>query len=154
MEAAEMQNWLIFANLAITTIVTIFLQIKSNNNNKKDTLDQQLIEIQRISFYDPFVEDIQFTNRWDELKENYLKGKLDEETKKQFLKYDVYTEMIFNFLYNSYEFYKKEKKLLNYVTFKEWLNTHKRCWLNPLCEHINRESYGRELYYMVEDWLK
>lgn len=63
METAEIQNWLIFANLVITTIVTICLQVKSNNNNKKDTLDQQLIEIQRISFYDPYVEDMQFTNR-------------------------------------------------------------------------------------------
>ena len=74
METAEIQNWLIFANLVITTIVTICLQVKSNNNNKKDTLDQQLIEIQRISFYDPYVEDMQFTNRWDELKEDYDDG--------------------------------------------------------------------------------
>ena len=50
--------------------------------------------------------------------------------------------------------YKNEKILLNYVDFKSWVRTHQQCWKNPLQEHSNREVYGKDMYDMVEDWLR
>jgi hypothetical protein len=154
MSAEELQNWLIAISLVVTTVVTIILQIKSNKNNQKEFLDKQLIELQRMSFYDPFVEDKNFTKNWLELKTKYENKTICEAEKNQFLKYDVYTEMLFNFLEMSCKIYSKEKDLLNYVDFKSWIRTHSECWKNPIDAHSNRDVYGKKIYNMVDDWLK
>ena len=103
--------------------------------------DKQLIELQKISFYDPFLEDENFTNQWEQMKENYKNETLDKESRKNFLKYDVYTEMLFNFIRMSLDTFKSEKELLKYVDFKDWVRTHSTCWQKPLKEHSNREVY-------------
>lgn len=154
MNADVIQNWLVASSLAVTTIVTIVIQIRTTQNNQKEFLDKQLIELQRISFYDPFLEDENFTNQWNQMKVNYKNGNLEQHDKEKFLKYDVYTEMLFNFIERSFCVYKNEKNLLNYVDFKSWVRTHQQCWKNPLQEHSNREVYGKDIYYMVEDWLR
>lgn len=154
MNADVIQNWLVASILAVTTIVTIVIQIRTTQNNQKEFLDKQLIELQRISFYDPFLEDENFTNQWNQMKVNYKNGNLEQHDKEKFLKYDVYTEMLFNFIERSFCVYKNEKNLLNYVDFKSWVRTHQQCWKNPLQEHSNREVYGKDIYYMVEDWLR
>lgn len=154
MNADVIQNWLVASSLAVTTIVTIVIQIRTTQNNQKEFLDKQLIELQRISFYDPFLEDENFTNQWNQMKVNYKNGNLEQHDKEKFLKYDVYTEMLFNFIERSFCVYKNEKILLNYVDFKSWVRTHQQCWKNPLQEHSNREVYGKDMYDMVEDWLR
>ena len=132
----------------------IVLRFQTKAIQHKEFLDKQLIELQRISFYDPFLEDENFTNQWNQMKVNYKSGSLEQRDKEKFLKYDVYTEMLFNFIERSFSVYKNEKKLLNYVDFKSWVRTHQQCWKNPLQEHSNREVYGKDMYYMVEDWLR
>ena len=154
MNTTATQNWIMLVSLLVTMGTTIFLQIKSNNNTQKEFLDKQLQEIQRLSFYDSFVENENYTNSWVLNKELYNRKELNNEDLNNFLKYDVYTEMIFNFLEMSFKFYKTEKKLLNYVDFKSWLRIHAKCWQNPLQEHSNREVYGDKLCDMVDRWLK
>jgi len=154
MNTTATQNWIMLVSLLVTMGTTIFLQVKSNNNTQKEFLDKQLQEIQRLSFYDPFVENQNYTNSWVLNKELYNRKELNNEDLNNFLKYDVYTEMIFNFLEMSFKFYKTEKKLLNYVDFKSWLRIHAKCWQNPLQEHSNREVYGDKLCDMVDRWLK
>ena len=154
MNTTATQNWIMLVSLLVTMGTTIFLQIKSNTNTHKEFLDKQLQEIQRLSFYDSFVENENYTNSWVLNKELYNRKELNNEDLNNFLKYDVYTEMIFNFLEMSFKFYKTEKKLLNYVDFKSWLRIHAKCWQNPLQEHSNREVYGDKLCDMVDRWLK
>lgn len=154
MSSTTTQNWIMLLSLIVTMGITVFLQVQSNKGTQKIFLDKQLQEIQRLSFDAPFVEDENYTKTWIANKEKYNKHELNEEDLKCFLKYDVYTEMIFNFLEMSFKFYKTEEKLLNYVDFKSWLRMHFQCWQNPLQEHSNREVYGDELCDMVDKWLK
>lgn len=152
--AEVIQNWLVAISLVVTTFVTIFIQIRMNQNNQKEFLDNQLIELQRISFYNPFLEDEDFTNQWNQMKEKYKSGELDKESREKILKYDVYTEMIFNFIEMSFKVYKNERDLLNYVDLKSWIRTHQQCWQNPLKSHSNRDVYGKEISDMVDNWIK
>lgn len=154
MSAEEIQNWLVAVSLLVTTIVTIALQLISNRNNQKEFLDKQLIELQRLSFYDPFVEDINYTHQWNYFKEQYNNNGLSQEDLNRFLKYDIYTEMLFNFIEMSLKVYKTEKRLLKYVDFKSWVRTHAECWKNPLEAHSNREVYGDKMCDMIDKWLK
>ena len=152
--AEVIQNWLVAISLVVTTIVTIIIQISANRNNQKEFLDKQLIELQRISFYDPFLEDEDFTNQWNQMKEKYRSGNLDKESRNNFLKYDVYTEMLFNFIEMSFNVYKTERDLLNYVDLKSWIRKHQQCWQNPLQDHSNREVYGNKICDMDDNWIK
>ena len=124
-------NFIVFlGNIIVTRNLSIQTQKDVSKEKQKTFLDQQLFELQRLSFYDPFVED-----------------------KKQFLKYDIYTEMIFNFMRQSLDFYKNEDDLLNYVDFKSWIRDHHLCWKNPLQEHSNREVYGEDMWEIIDKWL-
>lgn len=147
-------NVLTFLSIFATIVTTFVLHHLSNINNKKTFLDNQLIELQRLSFYDTFVEDENYTHKWVETKEKYLNKQLSEEEIKKFLKYDVYTEMLFNFIEKALTIYKTEEKLLNYIDFKSWIRTHAECWKKPLEEHSNREVYGDNMSDMIDKWLK
>lgn len=57
MDAITAQNWIMTASLVITMATTIVLQIKSSKESQKTFLDKQLFELQRMSLYDPFMED-------------------------------------------------------------------------------------------------
>jgi len=141
-------------NIILSTWIAIGLYYKSKRDVEESALYSELLEIQRFSFYDPFLEDKNYTQQWDTLKEKYEKNELNGEELNKFLKYDAFTEIIFNFLYKSFRFYKSEKKLLEFVDFESWLDTHKKCWKNPIQAHSNRKVYGQKMFNMVENWLK
>lgn len=150
----EIQNWLIVLNLIVTTIITWLLYTKSKKETRKNLLNSQLLELQRLSFENPFLENEEYTKQWNILREKYIDKKYNEFDVKEFLKYDVYTEMIFNFIEISLEIYTTEKELLNYVDFKSWVRTHSLCWRNPLKEHSNRDVYSEKMCNFIDKWLK
>ena len=125
----------------------------SKEEKQKDFLNMQLIEIQRMSFYDPFVENPNYTVQWNILK-NKFNNKDNDLDINSFLKYDVYTEMIYNFIEMSLKVYKTEEDLLNYIDFKSWVRNHAQNWKNPLQAHSNREVYGDKMCDMIDKWLK
>lgn len=153
MNADEVQNWIITINLIVTTIVTFYLYFKSKTDNQKNTLDSQLIELQRLAFENPYLENENYTNEWNTLREKYVNKEQDWDVDK-FLRYDAYTEMIFNYVEMSLKVYKTEEKLLKYVDFKSWIRTHTQNWQNPLQAHINREVYDDKMCDMIDKWLK
>ena len=97
MDAITAQNWIMTASLVITMATTIVLQIKSSKESQKTFLDKQLFELQRMSLYDPFMEDKKYTSKWNDFKLDYQNDKLSDAEQHKFLKYEVYTEMLFNF---------------------------------------------------------
>ena len=154
MSAEIVQNWLIAISFVVSTIVTIVIQVRVNTNNKKALLNQQLFEIQRLAFNYPHVDNKDYTTQWSDLKVKYKHGILKDRGLDDFLKYDVYTEMIYNLIEMSMQVYKKEKDLLNYIDFKSWLRVHAQNWKNPLEEHSNRDVYGNKMCDMIDNWIK
>lgn len=125
----------------------------SNEEKQKDFLNAQLFELQRLSFYDPYLENDNYTKEWDSLKGKYQNDDLLEDEKNKFIKYDIYTEMLFNFIYKSLEFYKTKEKMEEFVDFKSWVNTHKAAWKNPLQTNSNKDVYGEEMFNLVNSWI-
>ena len=157
MDVNLIETCIVGVNAVVTAVLSVKLYILTNIENRKNALDIRLAELQKLSFQNTFLEDKMFTEQWNNLRAQYLNNTLEQgkdRNRDRFLKYDVYTEMLFNFLEMSYKVYKKEKDLLNYIDFKSWFRIHSACWKNPLQEHSNREVYGKEIYDMVEDWLK
>lgn len=153
MSADIVQNWIITINLIVTTIVTFYLYFKSKTDNKKNALDSQLLELQRLAFENPYLENENYTNEWNMLREKYVNKEQNWDVDK-FLRYDAYTEMLFNYVEMSLKVYKTEEDLLKYVDFKSWIRNHTQNWQNPLQAHINREVYGDKMCDMIDKWLK
>lgn len=153
MSADIVQNWIITVNLIVTTIVTFYLYFKSKTDNKKNALDSQLLELQRLAFENPYLENENYTNEWNMLREKYVNKEQNWDVDK-FLRYDAYTEMLFNYVEMSLMVYKTEEDLLKYVDFKSWIRIHTQNWQNPLQAHINREVYGDKMCDMIDKWLK
>lgn len=153
MSADIVQNWIITINLIVTTIVTFYLYFKSKTDNKKNALDSQLLELQRLAFENPYLENENYTNEWNMLREKYVNKEQNWDVDK-FLRYDAYTEMLFNYVEMSLMVYKTEEDLLKYVDFKSWIRNHTQNWQNPLQAHINREVYGDKMCDMIDKWLK
>lgn len=159
------QSFIMFVALCFTGWQTWFLHNKSKEETRrlfkisaeekqKDFLNSQLIELQRMSFYDPFVENEKYTQQWNDLRERYIRGDLHDTELDNFLKYDVYTEMLYNFIEMSLKVYRTSENLLNYVDFKSWVRTHKQNWQKPLKEYSNREVYGDKMCDIIDKWLK
>ena len=152
MNADEIQNILITANLIATMGVTCWLQYKSKREDQKRFLDNQLAKLQELSFEYPFLEDEKFTKEWNNMKKSYNSKSC--ENKCDFLRYDVYTEMLFNFIAQSFIHFKTEEKLMQYIDFKTWVRMHATCWQNPLSDHSNRDTYGDKFCDMIDRWIK
>lgn len=148
------QNWILVLTIIVSTFSAFWINRNSNINLKKDRLNSILLEIQRLSFSDPFVEDNSYTRQWNKLKDDYQNNRLPEQQKHKLLKYDVYTEMIYNYMELALKVYKTEKELLEYVDFKSWVSTHALNWKNPLKENSNQEVYSKYMCKMIDKWLK
>ena len=126
----------------------------SNLEQYKTFLNQQLFEIQRLCFQHPHVDNPDYTEQWNDLKKKYKNNELDGRGLDDFLKYDVYTEMIYNYIESSLKVYKTEEELLEYVNFKMWVRNHAQNWSNPLEEHSNRDVYGDAMCDMIDRWIR
>jgi len=154
--STALQNGLIFLTLVVTICVSFGLHIKGRDENIKQNLDARLFSLQQLSFEKPFLEETKFTSNWIQLRQKYLSSKspLTPIEIDKCLQYEVYCEMLFNFIEDSYNFYKDENKMLKYVAFKQWVRTHKSWWQTPLEEHSNHDTYNPKLCVIIENWLK
>lgn len=154
MSAGAIQNWLIVLNLLFTSGLACFLHYSTIRNNRKKFLNDKLFKLQEFSMKYPFLENPYYCKNWDILKENFKNKNLTDKEIENFLQYDVYTEMLFNYIEESYNFYKCEKKMLADVDLKSWIRTHAACWKNPLIEHSNHDTYKKEVRDLIDNWIK
>jgi len=124
-----------------SAIITLYV----NKNTKRKYLDDQLDALLKIALQYPYLESPSFINNWNE---NKHLGKED------YLRYDIYCNLLFNFLARVAEFYSYDKiKIENYVTAKNWIRLHKECWLNPIDAFENIDSYDKKFKELVAEYL-
>ncbi len=108
-------------------------------------LDDQLDSLLKIALQYPYLENPDFIKTWNE---NKTSGK-DE-----YLRYDLYCTLLFNFLARLSSHYKyNRKKIDNYVAAKDWIRLHKEYWLNPVNTFENVDSYDKQFKQLITDYL-
>ena len=88
-DATEIQNWIMIVNIILSTCIAFWLNYKSKKDTLESSLYSELLEIQRYSLYDTFLEDKNYTKQWDTLKERYEKNELNGDETNKFLRYDA-----------------------------------------------------------------
>ena len=127
---------------ASTSAIVSFSIVKFNT--KRD-LDNQLDSILKIAIQYPYLESDEYTKSWNS------KAKADDN----FLRYDLYCTLIFNFLSRLCAFYKhNQAKIESHINMKSWVRQHARYWRDPTTAYENVDTYDRPFVQLVEDYLK
>jgi hypothetical protein len=126
----------VFASL-ISVIIALYL----NRKNKRDQFDRQLHEIIAISIQYPYLENIDFCQRWDPQLVN---------TDERYQRYELYCALIFNFLELVARYYNYNKnRIIKILDIEGWIRIHEYCWKKPSIPHENTDGYDSEFKKFV-----
>ena len=130
---------------AVVAIVSAFLAYRFKRADGKAELEKELNRILEISIQYPHFEYQPFTNDWDNHR-----GKDDII----YLRYDIYCNLLFNFLHHVYEYYGGDrKKIEDYVDVRTWIRLHRQNWLHPVDENENIDGYDQPFRTFVNSYL-
>lgn len=151
------KTWIMLGGLIVSfigLIISNYMIIKVNKRTTRRELDNMLFNLQKISFENPYLEDEYFISGWDKFKDSYKSKQIQNENEyEKYLRYEIYCEMLFNFLEESYNFFENEEKMLNYVAFDYWVRTHKIWWKNPLEDNSNENIYNNKVQKLIKKWI-
>ncbi len=132
------------ATLISATIFTV-ISIWITRLNKKAKIDNQLESILKIAIQYPYLESEDFTNGW---KSNF------DRNDEKYLRYDVYCELLFNFLSDLASHYHYNKnKIEGYIAIKEWVRLHGKYWKDPSLSYGNIDSYDEKFIQIIDSYL-
>lgn len=130
--------------ISATTSAAVSLLI-ANRNNKK-SIDDQLDALLKIAIQYPYLESEDFNNSWT--------SKFDKSNE-QFLRYEIYATMVFNFLSRLSAFYgHKAEKVENHIAAKAWARQHAKYWRDPSTAYENVDTYDKNFVDLINDYLK
>jgi len=152
-EKFEVISLFVVAVGALAAATSAYFSAKSSKTtlelykkDRKEKLHDELNTILKIGIEYPYLESKDFTYKWNELKctgnENYLR-------------YDMYCNLIFNYIHHICEYYCYNKEEIEgFVDVKTWLRIHRQCWLNPMDENENVDGYDEKFRQFVNSYLK
>lgn len=128
----------------LSSVVASTVALKINSYNSLKSLNDQLDAILKIAIQYPYLENPSFCSSWNENKD------LDKD---EYLRYEMYCNLIFNYLERLCKYHKfNRKKINNHLDIKGWIMIHKDCWLNPTISNEN-DGYDTRLKKLIENYL-
>lgn len=142
-----------------TLIAAVYAAISANRSKKsldttiilekqkrEEKLKDELNRILEIGIEYPYFESKPFTELW-----TLNKSSQDEK----YLRYDMYCNLIFNYLNHVFEHFDKNKtKVEDFVDIKTWIRLHKYNWENPVDENENIDGYGEDFRKFINSYIK
>lgn len=131
---------------AITAGVSAYLSYYFKQSDKKDALDKELNRILDIVVQYPYFEYTYFTNDWINHR---------EENDEKYLRYDIYCNMVYNFLHHVFVFYNGRKNLIEeYIDVKSWIRVHKQNWQYPRDSNENIDGYDDAFRNFINSYIQ
>ncbi len=129
-------------SVSISAIITIWYNRRAYQRN----LDEQLDLILKLAFEYPQMENEEFIATWDPTKSSSLE---------EFIRYDLYCTLLFNFLSRLSAFYKYEiVSIEKHVSIRDWVRIHRGYWNKPLHTYENSEAYDPKFVRLINDLLR
>jgi hypothetical protein len=130
----------------ISSCVASIVALSINKHNSLKSLNDQLDNILKIAIQYPYLESSAFTSTW--------KANKDSEDEK-YLRYESYCTLVFNYMERLCLFYKcNPQKIETHLNIKDWIRTHKDCWLYPSMPFENTDGYSDNFKKLIESYLK
>lgn len=138
---------------ALAAAISAFYSARSSQitlslykKEKKEKLHDELNRILEIAVEYPYLESSLFTSKWLQYRET------DAE---KYLRYDMYCNLLFNYLHHVCEYYNYNKKEIeSFVDVKTWIRLHKLNWQNPVDENENIDGYDENYRAFINSYIK
>ena len=110
---------------------------------KEEKLVDKLNKILEIAIQYPYMESRPFTSKWVQFKDS------EDE---RYLRYDMYCNLIFNYIEDVYTFFDHDKKKIeDFIDdIKFWIRLHKYNWQNPVIESENIDAYKEDFRSFIK----
>jgi hypothetical protein len=119
--------------------------VKLYDQEQMEKLIQDLNKIIEIGIQYPYLESKPFTSKWVE------NMNLNDE---RYLRYDMFCNLIFNYLSHVYNYFGKDKKQIeDFVDIKSWIRLHKYCWQKPVDENENIDAYDDDFRRFINSYI-
>jgi hypothetical protein len=126
---------------SVATIVTLTINRRDSINKLNDQLD----DILKIGIQYPYLESPKFTETWLENRES-----IGED----YLRYENYCTLVFNYMETLCEYYKYNKtKIEAHLNLRDWIRVHKQCWEHPSTPFENADSYDEKFKRLINTYL-
>lgn len=131
---------------AIIAGVSAYLSYYFNRTDKKAELERELNRILEIGIQYPHFEYTPFTSDWPNHR---------GEDNEIYLRYDIYCNMIYNFLHHTFEYYSGKKESIEaYIDVKTWIRVHKQNWQHPVDDNENIDGYDEEFRQFINSYIQ
>ncbi len=133
---------------AISAICAAVSSIMTYNQYRKERLSKlydKLDKVLEISIQYPYVENANFISQWVEMRDGQ---------NEQYLRYDMYCNLIFNYLVEVYDYYNGDKdKIEEFVDVKSWVRLHQLNWKHPIDPNENIDGYSLEFRNFINSYI-
>lgn len=130
----------------ILSTISLWQNFQLNQKQKEGSFSERLNHLLELAFQYPEFEYSSFIDKWDEMK-------LKSDT--MYMRYDIYCNLLFNFLADLYGFYHGNKtKIENFCDVKTWVRLHQLNWLHPIDPNENIDGYTQEFRDYINSYLR
>lgn len=130
---------------AVFAAVSSIMTYSQYRKERLQKLNDRLDKILEIGIQYPYVENANFISRWVEMKDSQ-----DE----QYLRYDMYCNLLFNYLVAVYDYYNADKnKIEKFVDVKSWVRLHQLNWKYPVDPNENIDGYSLEFRNFINSYI-
>lgn len=130
----------------IFSALALWQNYRLNKKQKKDALNNKLSHILEIAVKYPYVEYQSFINQWIDKK---------DASDIRYMRYDMFCNLLFNFLAELYEFYGgNKKKMESFCDIKTWVRMHKLNWLYPIDPNENIDGYSENFRNFINSYIQ
>lgn len=137
------------ATAAILAISQWYWNSKIKERDVEIDLQKQLTSILELTIKYPYLEDVAFTESWNDWK---AKGCPPDEL---YMRYDQFCNILFNYLASLYRIKNgDEKEIEDFLDVKSWVRLHRQIWENPRIPAENVDGYSKEFRRYINDFLK
>lgn len=149
-----------FTQTIITTVISTFITLKISKINERNTLLDELRNIMKYSMEYPFLENEYFTNQYEIMynfckKHDIMVYNCKIEIINRYYQYEIYCEMIFNYISKIYDFYKfNEKKINKFLDVYGWIKIHSQYWYNSQNHKESVDAYGKKFVNYIDNIYK
>lgn len=131
---------------ALIAGISAYLAYRFKRADGKAELEKELDRILEIGIQYPRFEYEPFTSDWVNHR---------GEDNDIYLRYDIYCNLLFNFLHHVFEYYDgKKEKIENYVDVRTWIRMHRQNWEHPIADNENVDGYDQPFRDFINSYLR
>jgi len=129
---------------SVALVISLIVSFHFFKKEENEHFGLQLQNILKFKIEHPYFDDTNFINSWNpELKND-----------EKYLRYSVFCNIVFNYLYDLYRWKKTDKnKLENYISVRRWVKAYEKYWRNKVVEFEKQGVYEKKFLDLINSYL-